>query len=474
MTRGRRLTLAGVGLLFALAVSGAEPPKTGGLPLLPRTDNAPPPLPNIPSPIHGVTPLPIPADLPRSAAPLPPPDFPKLLVPLAPAKPPEPEPQITEPVATVHRFKGKYLGGDGFRALVYVETGDGKAEVQSRPLADAIPPADAKAKDDVKRIEVPAGEATYHAGRVFLTTTRELLVIDGECHTDWRFTLPGKADNGEKLLGVAGFYSGCVVVASQHEDNPGNGPNVKRTGRTLTFDIATGRQVGFATIKDGFDPNAKMSLDAPNGVLFAVGDSRYTVYQLASGAERWTAPIAPRAKNVTASNGIVFATADWCVGMPGRGANGFETLADYATGTAPARFVATANGTGRAFVPLQNTDGQNALAHYKVRAGGSTVEWWARVPNEITTLPMVRGQSVYFLTCSAVGSATVYRVNAVDGAICWKHTLAMNVGETLTDLAFVGNELRASGPGVLVRVAERAAPPVPQLFGPGVGVFPSR
>ena len=52
-------------------------------------------------------------------------------------------------------------------------------------------------------------------------------------------------------------------------------------------------------------------------------------------------------------------------------------------------------------------------------------------------------QSVYF-----VAGNVLYRVNAATGAICWKHTLALRPDDAITDLAFVGGEIRASGPGV--------------------------
>jgi hypothetical protein len=86
----------------------------------------------------------------------------------------------------------------------------------------------------------------------------------------------------------------------------------------------------------------------------------------------------------------------------------------------------------------------------------SSSPWSVRVQREITVAPVIRDQSVYF-----VARNVIYRVNASTGAICWKHTLALAADEALTELAFVGNELRASGPGVFVRVAERTEPPAP-------------
>ena len=59
-------------------------------------------------------------------------------------------------------------------------------------------------------------EAASGRQLAFVTTPRELLAIDSECRIDWRFTLPGKADNGERLLDVASFDNGKVVVAGVH------------------------------------------------------------------------------------------------------------------------------------------------------------------------------------------------------------------------------------------------------------------
>jgi hypothetical protein len=97
--------------------------------------------------------------------------------------------------------------------------------------------------------------------------------------------------------------------------------------------------------------------------------------------------------------------------------------------------------------------------------GAKIPEWSLPVSKEITAAPVLRSKSVYF-----VAGNVIYRVNASDGAICWKQTLALNAGETLTELTFVGDELHASGGGVLVRIADRGEPKplfqfAPKLFG---------
>lgn len=95
--------------------------------------------------------------------------------------------------------------------------------------------------------------------------------------------------------------------------------------------------------------------------------------------------------------------------------------------------------------------GNNLLCGYNFHRFNN---WSVRTPQEITITPVFQGTSVYFLA-----GKTLYRVNAETGAICWKNTLPLNPGEVLTELAFVGGELQASGPGVLVRFADRREPP---------------
>lgn len=462
MTHGRTLALAGVGLLCVLAASRAE---------LPKPQPAPPELPVLPPRPGGAVPSPLDAvRQPPSLPPLPPP-LPSPVPPtpaveprVRPAASPSPaEPAITEPVATVHRFNGRYLGGDAKRALVYVETGDGKAEVQSRPLADAIPPADAGAKDDVKRLEVPAGEVTWHNGRVFLSTKRELWVLDGEGRLDWKFVLPGRADNGERVLGVAGFDTGNVLLACQYDAKPGaaDGPS----GRVLGLDVASGRQVRFVTVEGAFDADARLHLDASGQMLYTVGATRVAGYPLNApvvGATTLPFPAMP-ARHLRSNAGAVIATTPGGVGMTHKGAV-VVLLPDH-VGTAPA--APTGRDGSPFYAPVRSPAGEFSLAAVDPW-GTKTPAWSVRVSREIAAAPVLCGPSVYF-----VAGNTAYRVNATDGAVCWKLTLPLKPGESLTDLVFADGELRASGPGVLVRVSERAEPKAPQLFGSWLGVVPA-
>jgi len=470
--RWRTFATVGVGLL-ALTTNGwgkQQPP----VPPVPATPTIPPGIPGIPSPpppappaplstLKGVTnpPLPpVPAVTPPGPGviPLPNPQlqFPSIpeaprLPPPPPAPPaPVPESGILEPVVTVHRFAGKYLGGDQRRLLTYIETGDGKAEIQSRPFAEAIPNADVKANDDVKRIEVPAGKVAQYDSRVFLMTPRELLVVNVNCEIDWRFTLPGKPDNGEKLLVVAGFQDGEVYLASQQDTRPG--ANDKPIGRVYAFDVVTGRQVGFATIADGFHSDAKLTM-GPKGVIFSFRPLEIRAYEVATGRDFWRDGTLPQPMSHGTTNGnLVIATTATGIQVFRRGTPIPQTILG-ARGTAPAAInFDHSRGTGWAYLPIKTQEGANLLCGYNDIERFN--KWSVPASQEITVAPVFQGTSVYFL-----GGKTLYRVNAETGAICWKNTLPLNPGEVLTELAFVGGELQASGPGVLVRIADRGEQP---------------
>lgn len=194
--RWRKFASVAAVLVIALAASSSgQPPQPPGLPqpVLPPLPPAATPvvpvnpldevkkplvLPPLPAPPGGfpVVPTVPPAPPPAISVAPPVPNPPALEFPAAVTKPavqaPPVEPEIVEPVVSVHRFAGKYLGGDDRHALVYVEIGAGKAEVQRRPLNNTIPPADGHEKPEVKRLEVPVGKVTSHDGRAFVTTAR--------------------------------------------------------------------------------------------------------------------------------------------------------------------------------------------------------------------------------------------------------------------------------------------------------------
>lgn len=416
-----------------------------------------PPAPNVfPAPAFEVPTVPAPSPLPAApltppsvtpVAPLPPlpPAFP--LVPKVEAvapKPPAPpvEPEIVEPVASVHRFDGKYLGGDARHALVYAETGDGKAEVRCRPLAAAIPNADEDAPSEAKSLAVPAGKTAYHGGRAFITAPREMLVVNAECQVEWRFVLPGKADSGEALLNVAGFRDGKVLVVSNRPAADGKKP----LGRVYTLDATTGEAVALETLSESFQPKTEFHL-APTGQLVAVGGSRVFVHGMSVGNEfAASVPAFPAAHAaLVAREGVFVSTPN---GMGIANSHEFAVLLSGSTATATPTFRGKLDRFDRPllFAPIKRGE-QFALA---VIGYSDRPEWTIPVANAITAPPLLRGSSVYF-----VAGEVLYRADAKTGAVCWKLTLPLAPTDVLTDLTFADGGLHASGAGVLVRVADR-------------------
>lgn len=434
-------------------VAKAEPPSEAPKPqpavvALPAVGvSAPPtPPPVVPIPPPNLEFPPLPPVPPTSVSPLPvgPPTL-GALPPVAteekkPAPPPEPE--ITEPVASVHRFEGKYLGGDARHAFVYVEIG-GDAEVQYRPLTNAIPNADEIAKNEAKSTAVPIGKATYHSGRAFVTTPRELLVINTDCRTEWRFALPGKPDNGETLLDVVGFRDGKVSIASNQTAADGK----KSLGRVYVLDAATGGAVSLATVADGFDPKATL-IPAGDSQLISVGTSQATVHSLSGGPS-----VAVKSLLFPVTHAVPF-SAGVCVSAHIVGTiSGSEFLGIWgASGTAPTR--QDRENSRLFFAPCKSREDKLFLVAAERGKYGDSREnrskWILHVEKAITTQPLLRGASVYF-----VAGDVLYRASAETGTVCWKLTLPLAATDTLTDLTFADGELRASGPGVLVRVSDR-------------------
>lgn len=447
--RWHKMGLMAVGFLTVIvAFSPGTPPAASAQPPTvavaqkPPADNAPRPTVLVPA----APPLPPPALIdPRSP-------IPTASAPPAPSQPPKPpappiESEIVEPVAAVHRFTGKYLGGDGAHALVYVETGDRKAEIQKRPLGSPIPLADVDAPSEVKRLAVPAGRVTAHGGRAFLTTRRELLVVTADCEIDWRFTLPGRPDNGESLLDVVGFTDGTVLLASHEELRPGD--KEPAVGRFYTLDVASGRQVAFATTEP-FDPATRFEFHSPSRAGYAVSPRGVRAYSSGHSQEGWRTRLAVPPRHTTATYEALCATLPEGIGLVH--SRGIHLIQPGATGTAPATY-SHANYERRLFVPSRSKAGEHALAAFPSTGGPDAVQWRVPVAKPITAPPVRHGTSVYF-----VAGNLLYRVGADTGAVYWKLTLPLNADETLTALAFADGELRASGPGLFVRVTDRSEP----------------
>lgn len=511
----RKPMLATTGILVALAAVSANPPHPA-LPPLPSNPLGPlvlppPPAPSAP-PLARIQPeVPRPAPLaslvPPDPAPLiPPPNmllipteplsppvppitagpagpppsvFPPIPRPVAPASPPPS--QILEPVSAVHRFAGTYLGGTDTRAVVYAEA-NGKAEVlvyalgAKQPLARCAVPAD---KPVIRVGVIPfegefsiarAVKQSFNDGRAFVLTTRELAVVGSEGRADWSFALPGRADNGERLVAIAGFDRGAVLLASSELLKDG-----KSVGRVYALDTATGKQTAFWKFDGGFDAHALFAVDSESRVLFANSGAAVRAISLLRAEQPAQVDHGSAVAHLSAAGKLAFFGAPSSVFVT----DGREVwhLTREAAGTGPAGFAVGANG-GRAFVPTRGVlSGQPRLAAFKTGRTFAAPEWSADVPKAITAPPVARGDSVYF----AAGNV-LYRASATTGEIHWKHTLALEPRDALTGMAFDGDDLVTWGGGVVARVSDPPAVPVApaprerprQVFNFSQGVFGSQ
>jgi outer membrane protein assembly factor BamB len=278
-------------------------------------------------------------------------------------------------------------------------------------------------------------------------TPRALFVVGTDCALEWKFVLPGKDDNGETLLGVAGFHDGKVFLASQQALPAGK---ASAPGRVYALDIASGRLVAFTTITGGFDSGAKLTAEVANNRLVWISAARAQVYDLTTKDPGWTAEVpALPISHATVRNGVICVTTPRGV-IAARSPTWSRVLLVGATSTAPAAMHGQI-GTDAIYVPMKAPTGHFALVAFD--AYGEQF-WNLPVPKAITIAPVSQGRSVFF-----VAGVTLYRVSADTGAICWKYTLPLTADDALTELAFADGELRAIGPGLLVRVAERPEPP---------------
>lgn len=475
--RTLRTVTAAAGALVALAAVSANPnpPALPAPPPQPGAPAVPPPVPvspgapagvPVPGPLVPITPTlpPMPA---LSVGPLvpitptPPPPLPP------PVPPPSPPPvQILEPFSSVHRFAGTYLGGDATRAAVYAEA-NGRAEVRHFSLTGA--------KEPLARCPVRPGQTAYADGRAFVLSARELVVVGADARTDWTFALPGRADNGERFVAVAGFDGANVLLASTQPLN--NGHSV---ARLYTLEAASGRQVAFSKFDGGFADGAQFALDPVARTLVAAYEDVVGLYPLERSDNPTVVQIPQRRGPPHIEHGylIVSSTA----GVTSVHAEGKWNVSFQVVGTA--RPVVLANGD-RTLVPAQRRSTmRHALYSFPVRDTSRDPQrephWAVEVPKAITAAPVVRGTSVYF-----VAGSVLYRADAANGLVHWKHTLALRPDEALTGMGFFGDELRAWGGGVLVRVGDRGDPvPVPvapaprerarQVFRFGPGLFGSQ
>jgi outer membrane protein assembly factor BamB len=306
-------------------------------------------------------------------------------------------------------------------------------------------------------------------------TARELTVVGLEGRVEWSFALPGRADNGERFVAVAGFDGANVLLAST---------DPKEGGRVYALNAETGKQVAFRKFEGGFRANALFAVNGPTRELYAASGDTVMAFNLDKDGAPAVAQLSFPTAHLTAGNDAAY------VGVP-NGLLAVKPPGDRATAawflqgggivpTAPGAFAMTSRGV-HFYAPLRAAQGSTGhLSSFEAsKRRESAMHWSIDVPKAITAPPVARGDSVYF----AAGSV-LYRASAATGAVHWKNTLALEANDALTGMAFDGDDLVTWGGGVVARVTDRGEPVTPiapaprervrQVFHFGPGVFDSQ
>jgi hypothetical protein len=431
------------GFIAAVVTLNPNAPTAAGQPPIPPLPQA---IPSAISP-QGVVPvIPSPSatfgqSQPIAPTPLPAPQMPAIPnIPLTPAMVRIDVNEIVEPIAEVHRLSGRFLHATSERVM-YLDTElnrVGLPAIVSHSLKKPIPPL---AVDEQFRTPVPAGDAQWCLDHVVVAGIREVVAVDIDGKVEWRFTLPGKPDARESLLGVIGNDGPKVLIASQFND-PDN-KQEKPFGRVFGFDRITGRLIDCTTFAGGFHDVPLVDLSTKE--LFAFHGPELVCFDLISGQKMWSRP-APR-------DGIRTKVS----GYPGG-----VLLAEHNLGSVTAQGWRILRHEINAAVPAAVRDGivyavgQMPGISFCVQAVESRVAspiWSRAMPSAINMMPVVTESSVY-----VVAGKVLYRLDRATGSICWKKTLPLNEGEEITEFKQHGNELWLSGFGVYVRVRNQSDP----------------
>jgi outer membrane protein assembly factor BamB len=371
------------------------------------------------------------------------------VVPTAPPPVADDPIDVVEPVVSVHRFPGRFLHATADRVTFLGTDPNGSAVVVGRRLNHPRPPL--VDEDDGFRTPVPAGEAMWCADHVVVTGAREAFAVGPDGKVEWVFTLPGRPDEREALVGVLGVDGAKVLIASQFTP-AADDKDEKPVGRVFWFDRTTGRMTDCVTFPGGFGAAAPL-LDLQAKNLYAVlGGSLSSVhggalcYDLGTGQKRWSqrSPRGPVGHPAASSGGVLFSTDR----LEFATAERREMVAD-STLTAPA-----AVRDGLVYAGLKGAAAPRLAA---LNPGASQQHVWSRnLPAEVATTPVVSGASVY-----AVAGKVLYRLDRKTGATCWKKTLPLNDGEAVDGFTRSGDELWVSGKGFLVKVRNEPEPTKP-------------
>ncbi|MBA4064634.1 MAG: hypothetical protein C0501_13155, partial [Isosphaera sp.] len=164
-------------------------------------------------------------------------------------------------MVTVHRFPGRFIHATALSVTFVGAEPDDTPVLVSRALVRSPFLGDL----DVFRTPVPAGEAKWCVDHVVVTGSREAVAVGPDGKVGWRFSLPGKPDPREGLVGVLGTDGPRVLIASQFTP-AADDKDEKPVGRVFWFDRATGRMTQCVAFPGGFG-TARPLADVPGKKL---------------------------------------------------------------------------------------------------------------------------------------------------------------------------------------------------------------
>lgn len=346
----------------------------------------------------------------------------------------EPVPEITEPVATIHRFEGQYLLATGADIVRLERTASGSAIVRG-PSTIGIPKSgEASLSKEVFRIVTPPMSIHRVNDRAFLWTDRELRSVN-ENGVDWTFTLPGKpiTDHGiERLQGVIHTSRDEVHVASRFQPRMGD-PSLtiyrfdRETGRLLESITSRGK---FRDVPPLFDGTSHWAL--ADGALLKINKVESQVMTTLP------ATLEPATRLLFAGRELLALGDKSLDSVPS--VNG--PASPYA-GEPTARPTVGENGT--VYCPLRR-DGTQMLS--AIVPAGSRTRWSRTMPEPVAISPALSETSLYVLS-----GTTLHRLHPATGSIGWRLRLPLKETDVPNELRVNEGVVELIGEGFVLRVS---------------------
>jgi outer membrane protein assembly factor BamB len=363
--------------------------------------------------------------------------------------------EIVEPVSEIYRFPGRFIHAtkDKVFYLDRESNREGWWTLVSQCLASST-------KEQI-RVSIPAGDVQWCVDHFIVAGVREVVAVSLEGKVEWRFTLPGKPDSRESLLGIVGNDLGKVFIASQFNENP------EKRGqsycRVFAFGTESGRLIDCVTFAVNIPNSERPLIDLETKEFFSVKADEVICFDLATGREKWNRKNlnsdVPGKNGNTNDNRVSLSSIyhgsvihhdkrfTWLL-------NQSTQRPLISTGSTPApsqSFIAAASATapfatyeGIIYAPVHHADGSGSSLS-TLPLSLQHPAWKTAIPEEITVKPVVTKGSVY-----VVAGHTLYRIDRGTGTVCWKKRYPIK--EQITEIQLNGTELWLSGQGFLVRV----------------------